>query len=164
MERVAREIWRAAITQPVGNLALDLGAPIIGQCFAIALNAASRDDAVHTANREIALSGQASLAADIAQRAVARSFHNGEDRALAFVQALFAEASSYLVSRDFPGYVGISERARNVSEAITFKNQVQEQVAAIVRTVPRPEHLAELTSNTWQDYVGNVVNQLTGRA
>jgi hypothetical protein len=163
VERVAREIWRAATTQPTGNLALDLGAPLIAQCFSITINAASREDAINTVSREIALSGQASLAADIAQRAVTRSFRDGEDRALSFVQALFGEASNYLVSRDLPGYVGMGDRVRTVSEAMAFKSQVQEQIVDIVRSVPPSAQIVERPLAMWENYVNSVVNQLTGR-
>jgi hypothetical protein len=125
--RIVQELWRAATNQPTGNLAADLGAPIIARCFAIALNAPSREEALFSAGREVALSGQASLAADLAQRAVVLSFRPGEDRASAFVQSLFSEARSYLVSRDLSGYVGMSERLHTVSDAIAFKNEIRQQ-------------------------------------
>jgi hypothetical protein len=160
--RIVQELWRAATNQPIGNLAADLGAPIIARCFAIALNALSREEALSSASREVALSGQASLAADIAQRAVVQSFRPGEDRANAFVQSLFSEAGSYLVSRDLPGYVGMSERLHTVSDAIAFKNEIRQQIIATVRTVPTPAGVARQPAS-WQEFVAHVVTRLTGR-
>jgi hypothetical protein len=160
--RIVQELWRAATHQPTGNLAADLGAPIIAQCLAIALSTPSRQEALQRASREVALSGQASLAADIAQRAVAQSFRPGEDRAGAFVQSLFAEAGNYLVSRDLPGYVGVSERLHTVSDAIGFKNEIRQQIIDTVRTVPTPASLATQPS-AWEEHVANVVTRLMGR-
>jgi hypothetical protein len=162
IERVVQEIWRAATNQPTGDLASDLGAPLIARCFSIALTASSREEAVHAVRREIALSGQASLAADIAQRAVAQSFRSGEDRASAFAQSLFAEAGNYFISRDLPGYVGINGRAQTVSESIAFKRQLREQIVGTVRTIPTSGNVASQPS-AWKDYVSNVVNHLAGR-
>jgi hypothetical protein len=160
--RIVQELWRAATNQPTGNLAADLGAPIIARCFAIALNARSREEALSSASREIALSGQASLAADIAQRAVVQSFRPGEERASAFVQSLFSEAGNYLVSRDLPGYVGVSERLHTVSDVIAFKNEIRQQIIDTVRTVPTPAGVARQPSS-WQAFVTSIVTRLAGR-
>ena len=126
------------------------------------MSASSREEAAQTARREVALSGQASLAADIAQRAVAQSFRGGEDRASVFVQSLFAEAGNYLVSRDLPGYVGANGRAQTVSESIAFKSEIREHIAGTVRTIPRSVDVANQPS-VWKDYVSSVVNSLAGR-
>jgi hypothetical protein len=105
----------------------------------------------------VAFSGQSSLAADIAQRAIVQSFKSPGDRVGAFTKALFAEAGNYLVSRDLPGFVGPAGRARNVSEALQFKNEIRSQIARRVAEVPRPAQFAEAG---WKDYVGRVVSQL----
>lgn len=161
IERAVQEIWRAATNQPTGDLARDLAAPIVAECLKIALTAPSREEAAISASRAVASSGQASLAADIAQRAVVQSFRSPGDRATAFATALFAEAGNYLVSRDLPGYVGAGGRARTVSESIAFKSQIREQIASHVSAVPRP---SRLTGDAWPGYVGDVVRHLKGRA
>lgn len=157
IERAVQEIWRAATNQPVGDLSRDLGKSIVAECLRIAVDSASREEAIQKANLVVAFSGQASLAADIAQRAVVQSFRTSEDRAGAFTAALFAEAGNYLVSRDLPGYVGHDGRARNVSEAIRFKGEIKRQIAARVAEVPRPP---DMVSHGWEGYVSRVVNQL----
>lgn len=161
IERAVQEIWRAATNQPTGDLSRDLAAPIVAECLKIAITAASREEAAISASRTVAASGQASLAADIAQRAVIQSFRSQRDRSAAFTTALFAEAGNYLVSRDLPGYVGAGGRARTVSDSIAFKGRIREQIASRVSAVPRPP---QLTGDLWPGYVKEVVRHLKGGA
>lgn len=163
IDRVVQEIWRAATNQPVGNLAIDLGTPIVAQCLNIAQHATSREEAVRDARRSVAFSGQASLAADIAQRAVVQCFESIGDQAAAFTQSLFAEAGNYLVSRDLSGYVGVGGRAQTVSEAIALKNSLREQIVRTVSSVPLPSDVAREAS-IWRRYVEEVIIHLTGRS
>lgn len=163
VDRAVQEIWRAATNQPEGNLGVDLGAPIVAECLRIAERANSREQAVQEARRTVALSGQTSLAADIAQRAVTQSFAKPQDRTAAFAESLFAEAGNYLVSRDLPGYVGPEGRTKTVSEAIRFKNTIRERTAAVVNEVPRPTGLSS-NASLWRTFVNDVMDRLTGRS
>ena len=156
-----QEIWRAATNQPEGNLGVDLGTPVIAECLRIAERSTSREQAVLEARRAIALSGQTSLAADIAQRAVVQTFAKPQDRTSAFTESLFAEAGNYLVSRDLPGHIGPKGRANTISQAIGLKNAVQERIAAVVSETPRPTGLSS-SSALWRTFVNNVVTRLTG--
>lgn len=161
IERAVQEIWRAATNQPEGNLGVDLGTPVIAECLRIAERSTSREQAVLEARRAIALSGQTSLAADIAQRAVVQTFAKPQDRTSAFTESLFAEAGNYLVSRDLPGHIGPKGRANTISQAIGLKNAVQERIAAVVSETPRPTGLSS-SSALWRTFVNNVVTRLTG--
>jgi hypothetical protein len=163
VERAVQEIWRAATNQPEGNLGVDLGTPIVAECLHIAESATSREQAVQEARRAIALSGQTSLASDIAQRAVTQSFARPQDRTSAFVESLFAEAGNYLVSRDLPGYIGSKGRAKTVSQAIRLKSAVQERIAAVVSETQRPTELSS-SSALWRTFVDDVITRLTGRS
>lgn len=158
VDRAVQEIWRAATNQPTGDLSRELGNSIVAECFRIAVTAESREQAIQQANLAVAFSGQASLAADIAQRAVVQSFRTAENRAGAFAAALFAEAGNYLVSRDLPGFVGPSGRAKNVSESIRFKGEIKTHIAARVAEVPQPT--PDVGGLRWRGYVARVVNQL----
>src|SRR5207237_8316383 len=89
VERAVQEVWRAATNQPSGDLAEGLAERIVGECLAIAMSADSRDAAIADASQRIASSGQASLAAVLAQRAVALSFRAKTDRASAYTRCLF---------------------------------------------------------------------------
>lgn len=131
VDRVVQEIWRAAINQPSGNLGVDLSAPIVSQCLQIAVHASTPHEASEETTRAIALSGQASLAADLGHRAAVSTSRSTGDRVSAFVCALFSEASDYLVSRDLPGYVGFGERLKNVSDALAFKSHVRRHVRVL---------------------------------
>lgn len=163
LDRAVQEIWRAATNQPEGNLGVDLGSPIVAECLRIAESANSRGQAVQEARRAIALSGQTSLAADIAQRAVAQTFARPQDRTVAFAASLFAEAGNYLVSRDLPGYIGPEGRAKTVSQAIGLKSAVQERIIAVVNQTPRPSGLSSSPA-LWRTFVNDVVTRLAGRS
>src|SRR5215212_835198 len=73
VERVLREIWRAATTQPEGNLAGLLAEPIVARLRDIAVSGGDASEVGMAVTQEIALSRQASLAADIAYRAAIQS-------------------------------------------------------------------------------------------
>lgn len=162
IERAVQEIWRAATNQPEGNLAVDLGAPIIAECLRITEGANSREQALRDVRRTVALSGQTSLAADIAQRAVTQSFTKLQDRTTAFVESLFAEAGNYLVSRDLPGYIGRDQRTKTVSEAIGLKSAVQAETVKVIRETPRPPGLLS-SPQPWRTFVNDAITRLTGR-
>lgn len=162
VDRAVKEIWRAATNQPTGDLANDLSKPIISQCLKIALISNTPQQAFRDSSRHIALSGQASLAADLAQRAVVKTSRTKMDRTEAFVQSLFGDAADYLVSRDIPGFVGIGDRLKTVMDSMTFKNQVRQRVVEVVNIIPRPPRLQDSPEN-WKKYVKTVVSALAGR-
>lgn len=160
VDRLTQEIWRAALNQPEGNLFRDLAEPIIAQCLRIVEQAPTRMDALQQIRRAIALSGQTSLAVEIAQRAVIPTFLSAGDRTGAFVLSLFSEAGNYLVSRDLPGFVGLG-RLRNISEAIELKNNIRTNITQRVAEVSPPSTNISDTA-VWRDYVGRVVAHISG--
>lgn len=162
VNRVMNEIWRAVANQPEGNLLDQLSLPIVAECLRIVETSNTRAEAVYAARRFVASSGQASLAADLAQRAIAQSFVSEADRASAYSQALFSEAGNYLVSRDLPGFVGGIGRVANISEAISFKEMIKREITKSVRSVPLPRDVSRQPAK-WNQYVDEVVNQLSGR-
>lgn len=159
-DRLVQEIWRAAANQPSGDLAKDLEAPLITEIARIASTGGSRAEAVDRAARTAAFSGRNSLAADLAQRALAQSFGEQGDRVAAFTRSLFSQAGDYLVSRDLPGYVGEQARARNVSDAIALKREIRAEIGRRVDGVRRPKDLSAVEA--WQGYVARVVRHLQG--
>lgn len=161
VERAVQEIWRAATNQSEGDISQQLANPIIAQCLSIAATAQSRTEALTEVSRHVALSGQASLGTEIAQRAVVLSFREGGDRVTAYASSLFSEASDYLVSRDLPGFVGEAGRAKNVSEALTFKAGIRRIVTDVVAAVPRPT--LDASGPAWSTFVLEVVDRLRGR-
>ncbi len=162
VERVVQEVWRAADSQPEESLPADLSAAIVAECLRIAMTASSRVEAVQDAAQAVAFSEESSLAADIAQRAVVRSFSVPGNRTAAFTRAIFVEAGDYLVSRDLPGFVGVSERMTNIDEAIAFKDGIRETISKAVEDVELPDEI-ENPAN-WSEYVGRVVSRLQSAA
>jgi hypothetical protein len=159
VSRVAQEVWRAATNQVVGNLAEDLAAPLVARCFKLASESTSVGDAISTVRRTAALSGESSLAVDLAQRAIVSAFQTKRDRASALVESFFSEACNYLVSRDLSGHVGSSERTSSVSATAEFKANICNQVSKAVAELPRKDTIFD-SGSAWRSYVKGVVAEL----
>ena len=162
IERTIQELWRAADSQIDENLARDLQAPLIAECLRITLASSTRTEAVRNVAWAVASSGQSSLAAELARRAVARSFSGGGSSAVAFAKAVFADAGDYLASRDLSGFVGISEKIPKVSDLVALKASLRERIAEVVEDVDLPEETNVVEG--WSDYAGRVVDALKGVA
>lgn len=157
IQRTVQEIWRASANDDKG-LANILGDKIVAQCIEIVRNAQSPAEAAQQVRRLVAFSGNASLAADIAQRATILSFGD-KNRVENYVRSVFTEASNYLISRDLPGFVGRSDRLKTVQDATSFKSSILSEVASHVSTVPRPA--GSLSDHqTWNRFVDKVVSRL----
>ncbi len=161
IQRTAQEIWRAAVNEPNGGLVSGLRSPIIAQCLEVVQTSHSATDAALQVKRLLALSGQASLAGEIAQRAAVITHESKGNRTNAFVKSLFSEASNYLVSRDLPGYVGSAKRVLTVQDATALKSSIIREVSSNVNSIPKPSGKLSSPRN-WQKFVNNVVDHLSG--
>src|SRR6266545_3121163 len=85
LPRVLQEIWRAAANQPEGDIIRQLANPNIGSFVSFAISATSPAEVAHVMGRFIAETKSASLAADIARRAVMQSVGH-ENPSSVFVQ------------------------------------------------------------------------------
>lgn len=160
-QRTSQEIWRAAANEPDRGLISTLSSPIIAQCLDVVQNSRSATDAAQKVRRLLVLSGQASLAGEIAQRASIIAHETAGNRTNAFVRSLFSEASNYLVSRDLPGFVGLTDKVRTVNNAISLKASIIQEVSSNVDSVPKPS--GKLSNpKIWQKFVNSVVDHLTG--
>ena len=157
ISRVASEVWRAALNQETGNIEQLLSQRIVARIGALLGETSSRMDLTRMSAIEIARSKHSSLAAEIARRACTQ-VAGASDWRTAFTARLFAEATSYLVSRDLPGYVGLG-RLQNVAESMTFKSNLSQYAAEVATRVERPR---QLTEANWAAHVRNVVNHLKG--
>lgn len=162
VERINEEIWRAAMNQPSGNLPISLAAPIIAECLKTVMDASSAQEAVHNVSRLIAISGEANLATDIARRAAVTSFLESGDRRMNFIKSLFSEAVDYLVSRDISGYIGWSDRIRDISSSIVFKKEIKRRVENIINDNPAQENI-ETNSENWRTYIISQTEKLINR-
>ena len=161
IQRTAQEVWRAAANEVDGGLVSGLRSPIVAQCLEVVQTSRSSIEAAQKVRRLLALSGQASLAGEIAQRAVIIAHEIKGDRTNSFVRSLFSEASNYLVSRDLPGLVGLSARVRTVQNATALKSSIVNEVSSNVDAVPKPT--GKLSNpKTWQKFVNIVVDHLSG--
>ncbi len=159
VERVLREIWRAATNQESGNLSEQLSAPIVNRLREIVGKSGTSIEIASAINREIALSRQNSLGVEIARRAALQCL-NAQNKSQTFIERLFAEASNYLVSRDLSGFVGSEFRNKNVADSISFKQAI---TLAAVQSVKSVETSSGFNENNWREYTGRVIKQLTER-
>jgi hypothetical protein len=158
VDRVVTEVWRAAANQAQGDLARLLSAPIVAKLGDLARNAANSAEVARTSAQEIVRTKAASLAADIARRAAIQCI-GSTDRATAYREKVFTEATNYLVSRDLPGFVG-SGRAKNAADSIQFKTAVSNHVSEIARSIKGPK---TFSARSWDKHVQAVVTALQGR-
>jgi hypothetical protein len=161
VERTVEEVWKAVISQPNSRLIQDLASPIVVRCLQIALEARSPEEAGAQTGEEIALSGQSSIASDIARRAAVQSLVTPGDKIQNFVESIFTQAADYLVSRDVSGYIGQGERLMNISGSIELKRAIKKEVKDVVKRVPRPEK-AEGDPAVWERFVTNLAFKLAG--
>jgi hypothetical protein len=155
VERVAAEIWRAAGNQPKGNIAELLARPIVATVGELISSARSAAELVQKYAFVVADSKQASLATDIARRAAIQSF-GASQPFKAYAERLFSEATSYLVARDLPGFVGIG-RAKDVSQSLDFATQIANHASTVAAAVNLPR---QVTPESWAAHVRNVVDAL----
>jgi hypothetical protein len=155
VERVAAEIWRAAGNQPSGNLADLLARPIVATIGELASQAKSGAELAKKSAFVVAESKQASLAADIARRAAVQSV-GATNPFKTYSERLFSEATSYLVARDLPGYVGMG-RIANVAQSVRFAAQVAQHVAEVARSIDVP---TQISARSWAAHVRSVVDSL----
>jgi len=159
VSRVLREIWRAATNQAEGDLAGQLAQPIISRVRDIALRGRTAVEVAAAVSREIAQSRESSLGVEIARRAALQCF-GAQDRAQAYSERVFAEASNYLLSRDLPGYIGPNMRNNTVADSSQFKRSVMGAAAEVAREIGLPKTGA---ADAWRKYTAAVVDRLKRR-
>jgi hypothetical protein len=158
VDRVVTEVWRAASNQPHGDLTRLLSTPIVARLGELAMSANTSAQVARSSAIEIVTTKAASLAADIARRAAVQCIGSA-DRAAAYRERVFAEATNYLVSRDLAGFVG-SGRAKRASDSIQFKTAVIKHVNEVARSVRAPK---TFSAKSWNAHVQKVVAALQGR-
>ena len=102
IDRVVKEIWRAAQSGEEANWRVLLKSAGVRLCFDTASTAESPEQALATATREISRSRQSSIAVDVAKRALVQGFSVSGDVRRGFVEALFGQVTSYLISEILP--------------------------------------------------------------
>jgi hypothetical protein len=159
IDEALREVWRAASNRSEANLAALLSEPIIGRFAGIADSAASPSEAFQEANRFVADNKVASLASEIAKRAVIQSAGT-ELPQQRFLERLFAEATNYLVARDLPGHITPGSRLQNISDARRFSQSMMDTAIDAVRRTQPP---TSTDDNGWSTYVQSVIQTIRRR-
>jgi hypothetical protein len=157
LSQLLNYIWRAEASDPESDLGSMLMSPVIGECLRIVEQAESPRSALEAFTKIVVRSRASSLASEAARRAAVACFSSHARRS-AFVEALFAEASDYLISRDISPLVGLSPRFPAVSNVIETKDELVELVREVVRHVGDPP--ADLAPEGWSSYVSDVLQEL----
>jgi hypothetical protein len=160
IDRVAREIWRAAMNDAEADWGRELVTPAVEICFALSGRELDSASAVETAGRAIARDLSASFSGELAKLALANAMAapGGRDR---FVRGMFEQVTEYLVSRDLAGFIGSRYRNATVGEANAFLDEVRGNVGERVQAIAadlRPD-----VAESWPGTVRAVVAGLSGR-
>jgi hypothetical protein len=159
VEAALGQIWRAASNPTEMNLAALIADPVIGSFARLAESASSPAQAYDEATRFVSDNKVASLASDLATRAVLQCAGR-PDAPAHYRERLFAEATNYLVSRDLPGYVSPGSKLANVADARRFVQDITSAATAAVRNTPPP---ATADRAEWPRYVARVIRAMRGR-
>jgi hypothetical protein len=162
--QVLQEVWGALAAPGGGRLANDLASAAVVGCLSALSSAASKQEMARLAAQAVIASGRPSVAADLAKRAAIQACSAGDARSRvpAFAQALFAEATDYLVARDLSGLIGERARVRSATDAVAFRQDLRRLASAAVAGTPLPDDVVR-SARGWRAYVQTVVDRLRGR-
>lgn len=149
-------LWRAASNPNEPNLYGLLSRPEIAGLADLLDRHLAPGEAASATRAELSSTKVSSLATDIAARAVIQCTGKESARSL-YVERLFAEATSYLVARDLPGYVGRSEKLPTIGSAKAFVSEMRELAIVAVRETGVPD---DLNRQSWSGYVRRVVGTI----
>ena len=162
VDRIVQEVWKAAQRDTDASWSSLLQSPAILACRDIVTASTTVQEALKAASRNIALSGQSSIATAVAKRAIVSSFA-ASDRSQGFPTALFSEATKYLVSRDLPSLLGMSERTATVASAASLRRAIVENVETTVRSyIATQQSPSQGDISGWGGFVARTVADLSG--
>jgi hypothetical protein len=157
VERVVKEIWRACQSDP-DIIPERLVSPVLFECYQAIKSTTSMPEAVDRVANVIKESKSNSIIVELARRAVPPAFTQSQP-AQAWLQRLYVQVTSYLVSRDLPGFISHGFRNENVKEAIEFKKSLMAKVSESVAQVGvEPTNYAE-----WATFVNATTAKLADR-
>jgi hypothetical protein len=162
VDRLVQEVWRAAQSEEEADWRTLLKSPGVTFCLDASAVAQTPEQALSSAEREIGRARQSSIAAGVAKRALVQGFLIRDDARRGFAEALFSEATNYLVSRDLAGYVGEHFRNRRVSDAIEFKESIRSHVRQEVSMLIEEEGLPQIGDlEGWEGFIDAAVTRLS---
>ncbi len=155
-QRQTAEIWRAALKDRAAALKKELGSELLGRAAEIAESAQSPTAAVRQFEQLMLQSRAAGLTLEVGKRALARAVAD-RGGASGFATELFAEATSYYVSRDLPSFVGATGRVQSTTDSIQLKAEIR----SVVRDSAASREMGRTDPVNWRRYVGRVVDDLS---
>jgi hypothetical protein len=152
------ELWRAATADRNRVLRDELADPLLARAAGLA--AASGGDpqsALDQYDQSVSESRSRNFALEFGRRALARAAL-GDTGTAGFAAELFAEATSYYLARDLPGFVGSSNRVKNAREALSLKADLQSAAREVVSA-----GTVSADPKAWARYVDAALDRLTRR-
>ena len=156
-DRQNREIWRSAEAERGTRLVDDFSHPTLAAACRLAANTNDVRSALRAYDDHLSGENKSGFAVEIARRALARAVSSQQGGA-GFARELFAEATSYYVSRDLPSFVGARGRVETPSAAFALKTNLKEITRTVVQSAGQPSFDPE----GWSTYVQKVVQGLRG--
>jgi hypothetical protein len=151
------EIWRSASADRGHRLLDDFATPTLAQACKLASTAPNVERALTQYDNLLGENKARGLGVEVGRRALLRAVSQ-KLGSQGFAAELFAEATSYYVSRDLPSFVGGRGRVETMSAAMSLKSQIGLATRAIVENYGAPA-----TDNQgWVRYVSGVLRGLQG--
>ena len=157
LERQHLEIWRATLAERGEDLKNELTAPAMLNARCLADEPLSPFEAARRFDAFLAENHAFGLSLEMGKRALIRT-RSMDDTAQSFVQEVFSEVVSYLVSRDLPSFVGLPGRIATVSEVVAIKSSFR----ALTRDKVAQYGPPPAQPRQWEAYIGRVVRGLAG--
>jgi hypothetical protein len=151
------EIWRSASADRGHRLLDDFATPTLAQACKLASTATNVAGALTEYDHMLGENKARGLGVEVGRRALARAISQ-KLGSQGFAAELFAEATSYYVSRDLPSFVGSRGRVETMSAAIALKSQIGFATRAVVENYGAPA----TDTNGWVTYVDRVLRGLQG--
>ncbi len=154
VERLATEIWRAALTQDK-SVFEQLGSRAVQECVSQANRSPDIETAMDEARRIHGLK-QNTLLGEFAKRALIIKASGGF-KSESGTSVLFRQLTDYFVSRDIAGFVGPKYRCKTIAELKHLKDKIGDTVAKKVTLVEKSH---QLSNRPWDQVYKVVLNAL----
>jgi hypothetical protein len=136
----------------------ELADPLLARAAGIAAESAGDpQSALDRYDLSVSESRSRNFALEFGRRALARAALSNTG-ATGFAAELFAEATSYYLARDLPGFVGSPNRIQNARDALTLKAGLQKEAREVVST-----GTVSAEPKAWARYIDAALERLTRR-
>jgi len=156
-DKISNEVWRAITNSSDYKIGEVLKSDFIYSMSRIASKTNNLSEAIGLATKYIITNKCNSILAEIAKRALIKSFIRG-GKGETFKEQVFAETANYYISRDLSGFLNKSYRNKTIKDMIAFKNELIQ----ITQRKAKNEDSTINTHDDWDNYVSRLIFSLRG--